>query len=70
MMSLIRGRNGKAPCPICLVPLELLHDISKTFALRNAGQGEEALRVYNDRKAAGEAILKKLGLRPVPVRSS
>ncbi|KAI5996912.1 hypothetical protein F5J12DRAFT_907015 [Pisolithus orientalis] len=66
MMSLIRGRNGKAPCPICLVPLELLHDISKTFALHNAGQGEEALRVYNDCKATGEAILKKLGLRPVP----
>ncbi|KAI5993749.1 hypothetical protein F5J12DRAFT_897024 [Pisolithus orientalis] len=46
MMSLIQGWNGKAPCPICLVPLELLHDISKTFALRNAGQGEEAL--YSD----------------------
>ncbi|KAI5998520.1 hypothetical protein F5J12DRAFT_906856 [Pisolithus orientalis] len=66
MMSLIQGQNGKAPCPICLVPLELLHDISKTFALHNAGQGEEALRVYNDCKAAGEAILKKLGLCPVP----
>ena len=70
MMSLIRGRNGKAPCPICLMPLEFLHDISKTFSLRNARQGEEALRMYNDRRATGEAILKKLGLRPIPVSPS
>ncbi|KAL4067272.1 hypothetical protein V8B97DRAFT_2025115 [Scleroderma yunnanense] len=34
-------QNGKAPCPVCLVPLEELHDLLKTFALCNAGQGED-----------------------------
>ncbi|KAL4070460.1 hypothetical protein J3A83DRAFT_4188499 [Scleroderma citrinum] len=43
MMSLIQGQNGKAPCPVCLVPLEELHDLLKTFALCNAGQGEDTL---------------------------
>ena len=66
-MSLIRGRGGKCPCPVCLVPLEELHDLSKTYPLRSVEEAQEALRVYKFSKAQGEAILKSLGLRPVEV---
>ncbi|KIJ11284.1 hypothetical protein PAXINDRAFT_164124 [Paxillus involutus ATCC 200175] len=65
MMSLIRGRNGKCPCTVCLVPLEELHDLAKTFPLRNSQQGEDALKTYRVKKSIGEELLKKLGLRPV-----
>jgi hypothetical protein len=68
MMSLIRGRGGKCPCPVCLVPLEELHDLSKTYALRSIGEAMEALRVYKRSRAQGEELLKALGLRPVEVR--
>ncbi|KAG1882566.1 hypothetical protein F4604DRAFT_1879304 [Suillus subluteus] len=66
MMSLIRGCGGKCPCPVCLVPLAELHDLSKTYPIRTVEEGQEALRVYNGvSKAQGELILKALGLRPV-----
>lgn len=66
-MSLIRGRNGKCPCPVCLVPLAELHDLSKTYAIRSIEEAMEALRVYKRSKAQGEELLKALGLRPVEV---
>ncbi|KAG1899351.1 uncharacterized protein F5891DRAFT_1128989 [Suillus fuscotomentosus] len=65
MMSLICGRNGKCPCPMCLVPLAELHDLSKTYPLRSMEKAKEALRVYRRSKAQGEELLKILGLRPV-----
>ncbi|KAG1725468.1 hypothetical protein EDD22DRAFT_982843 [Suillus occidentalis] len=65
MMSLIRGRGGKCPCPVCLVPLAELHDLSKTYALRSVEEAIEVLRVYKRSKAQGEELLKALGLRPV-----
>ncbi|KAG2114095.1 hypothetical protein BD769DRAFT_1630026 [Suillus cothurnatus] len=65
MMSLIRGRNGKCPCPVCLVPLAELHDLSKTYPLRSMEEAKEALRIYRHSKAQGEELLKILGLRPV-----
>ncbi|KIJ09892.1 hypothetical protein PAXINDRAFT_164338 [Paxillus involutus ATCC 200175] len=65
MMSLIRGRSGKCPCPVCLVPLEELHDLSKSFPLRSQTEAQEALTAWEENQARGEAILKKLGLRPV-----
>ncbi|KAG1850743.1 hypothetical protein C8R48DRAFT_750083 [Suillus tomentosus] len=65
MMSLIHGRNGKCPCPVCLVPLAELHDLSKTYPLRSMEEAKEALRVYRHSKAQGEELLKILGLRPV-----
>ncbi|KAG1874443.1 hypothetical protein F4604DRAFT_1880894 [Suillus subluteus] len=65
MMSLICGRGGKCPCPVCLVPLAELHDLSKTYPLRSMEEAKEALRVYGRSKAQGEEILKALGLRPV-----
>jgi len=66
-MSLIRGRTGKCPCPVCLVPLEELHDLSKTFPMRSIQEGKRGLQVYRARKAEGETILKALGLQPVEV---
>ncbi|KAG1730467.1 hypothetical protein EDB19DRAFT_1897064 [Suillus lakei] len=65
MMSLIRGRGGKCPCPVCLVPLAELHDLSKTYPLRSVDEAKEALRVYGLSKAQGEELLKALGLQPV-----
>ncbi|KAG9310133.1 hypothetical protein JVU11DRAFT_9748 [Chiua virens] len=65
MMSLIRGRLGKCPCPVCLVPLEDLHDLSKSFAARSREQAEAALDVWMGDRQRGEEMLKKLGLRPI-----
>ncbi|KAG2137820.1 hypothetical protein BD769DRAFT_1351482 [Suillus cothurnatus] len=65
MMSLIRGRGGKCPCPVCLVPLTELHDLSKTYPLRSVEEAKEALHTYGLSKAQGEVLLKALGLRPV-----
>ncbi|KAG1849251.1 hypothetical protein F4604DRAFT_1593550 [Suillus subluteus] len=65
MMSLIRGQNCKCPCPVCIVPLEELHNLSKTFALRSMQDATEALNVYKISKGRGEALLKALGLRAV-----
>ncbi|KAG2085342.1 uncharacterized protein F5147DRAFT_793714 [Suillus discolor] len=65
MMSLIRGRGGKCPCPVCLVPLAELHDLSKSYPIRTVEEAQEALRIYGCSKAEGEQILKALGLRPV-----
>ncbi|KAI5993201.1 hypothetical protein EDD15DRAFT_2388095 [Pisolithus albus] len=65
MMSLIRGRTGKCPCPVCLVPLEELHDISRTYPMRSVEQAQRALRIYRHNRSEGEKALKALGLRPV-----
>ncbi|KAG1847898.1 hypothetical protein F4604DRAFT_1883959 [Suillus subluteus] len=65
MMSLVCGRGGKCPCPICLVPLAELHDLSKSYPIRTVEEVQEALHVYGLSKAQGEQILKALGLRPV-----
>ncbi|KAG0708024.1 hypothetical protein DFH29DRAFT_979603 [Suillus ampliporus] len=51
MMSLICGRGGKCPCPVCLVPLVELHDLSKTYPLRSVEEVKEALCVYGLSKA-------------------
>lgn len=67
MMSLIRGRGGKCPCPVCLVPLAELHDLSKSYPIRTVEEAQEALRVHKLSKAQGEQVLKALGLRPVAV---
>ncbi|KAG2132824.1 uncharacterized protein EDB93DRAFT_1242892 [Suillus bovinus] len=65
MMSLIRGVQCKCPCPVCLVPLNELSDLSKTFAIRTAKDAQDALAVYKRSKTQGEELLKSLGLRAV-----
>ncbi|KAG1904216.1 uncharacterized protein F5891DRAFT_1126635 [Suillus fuscotomentosus] len=65
MMSLIRGLQCKCPCPVCLVPLDELHDLSKTFPIRSAKDAQAALNIYKQNRTQGEEVLKGLGLRPV-----
>ncbi|KAG1747467.1 hypothetical protein EDB19DRAFT_1826190 [Suillus lakei] len=65
MMSLIHGHGGKCPCPVFLVPLAELHDLSKTYPLRSVDEAKEALHIYGLSKAQGEELLKALGLQPV-----
>ncbi|KAI6137977.1 hypothetical protein BKA82DRAFT_4333666 [Pisolithus tinctorius] len=55
----------KFPCPFCLVPLEELWDLSKTYEMRTTKQHQEALALYEQKKSASEKKLKSLGLRPV-----
>ncbi|KAI6143422.1 hypothetical protein BKA82DRAFT_4331282 [Pisolithus tinctorius] len=64
MMSLIRGTKSKRPCPVCLVPLEDLSQLAKSFPTHTIRQAKEALAIYQEKKSAGEPILKALGLRP------
>ncbi|KAI6146925.1 hypothetical protein BKA82DRAFT_35708 [Pisolithus tinctorius] len=65
MMSLIRGMKSKCPCPVCLVPLEELSHLAKSFPTCTIRQAKEALTIYQEKKSAGEPILKALRLRPV-----
>ena len=67
MMALICGTKGKCPCPMCLVPLEELHNLAKTFPMRTISQAVEGYQVYLRKKTLGDEILKALGLRPVDV---
>ncbi|KIJ09545.1 hypothetical protein PAXINDRAFT_157859 [Paxillus involutus ATCC 200175] len=60
--------KGKCLCPICLAPLEELSELSKTFDIRSVAQVKHALAVYQQKKSEGEAILKALGLQPVPLQ--
>ncbi|KAI5982651.1 hypothetical protein EDD15DRAFT_2377451 [Pisolithus albus] len=65
VMTLIRRTKCKRPCPICLVPLEKLWDLSKTYEMRTVKQHKEALVAYEIKKSVGEKKLKSLGLRPI-----
>ncbi|KAG2140624.1 hypothetical protein DEU56DRAFT_734807, partial [Suillus clintonianus] len=65
MMSLIRGHHSKCLCPVCIIPLDELHDLSKSFRLRSMQDAIAALNVYEESKARGEELLKVLGLRPI-----
>ncbi|KIO03606.1 hypothetical protein M404DRAFT_26915 [Pisolithus tinctorius Marx 270] len=65
VMMLIRGMKCKFPCPFCLVPLEELWDLSKTYEMRKTKQHQEVLALYEQKKSAGKKKLKSLGLHPV-----
>ncbi|KAG1743670.1 uncharacterized protein EDB91DRAFT_1236667 [Suillus paluster] len=65
MMSLICSVQCKCPCPVCLIPVNELSDLSKTFAIRTAKDAQDALAVYKRSKTQGKELLKSLGLRAV-----
>ncbi|KIN94997.1 hypothetical protein M404DRAFT_34563 [Pisolithus tinctorius Marx 270] len=65
VMTLIRGTKSKCPCPFCLVPLEQLWDLKKTYEMRTTEQHKRALALFEEKKTVGEKKLKSLGLRPV-----
>ena len=67
MMSLIWGAKGKCPCLVCLVPLDQLHEISRSFPAWIVADAVEALRLYSVDHAKGEEQLKQFGLRPISV---
>ena len=69
MMCLLRGTKSKCLCPMCLVPLEELSNLSKTFEACTSAQVKHTLAVYHQKKSEGEWILKALGLWPVTVSS-
>jgi len=66
-MALLHGVNSKCPCPICFVPLEELHDLTKNHPLRIMEQGRLALEAWEAKKSVGEERLKAFGLCPVQV---
>ena len=69
MMSLIRGCLGKCPCPVCPVPLDELHDLTKSFTTRTQAQAKSALKAWEECRREGEELLKWLGLQLVEVRN-
>ena len=68
-MALIRGTNGKCPCPVCLVPKDEQHNLGKTFRERTAFQSQTVVEhAMNLPHETAEKHLKKNGLRPIRVR--
>ncbi|KAI5988874.1 hypothetical protein F5J12DRAFT_898070 [Pisolithus orientalis] len=65
VMTLIRGTKSKCPCPFCLVPLEQLWDLKKTYEMRTTEQHKRVLALFEEKKTVGEKKLKSLGLCPV-----
>ena len=67
VMSLIRGPNGKCPCPVCLVTGENIMNHLVMAVLRADEQGEHIVNDDTTNKKTKEAKLKILGLRNVKV---
>lgn len=65
-MILIRGNNCLYPCPVCLVPNELLSDLNTEWPLRTVEEAQEALQ-YTTAEERKEAT-KALGIRPIWVK--
>ncbi|KAI6002407.1 hypothetical protein F5J12DRAFT_947888 [Pisolithus orientalis] len=65
MMLLIHGHTGKCPCPVCLIPLGELHNISKTYPLHSMDEAQCAMHIYRHSHTEGEKVLKALGLQPI-----
>jgi hypothetical protein len=70
-MTLIRGVQSLYPCPVCLVPWDLLSDLSDRHALRTAEQTQGLLQEADASltREAAEELLKEYGLRDVKVIS-
>ena len=67
-MALIRGSNGLAPCPVCLVPRDKLSDLSQSFKLRDTVSHTSHIDLENyTTPAKREEKLKELGLQPLEV---
>lgn len=68
-MALTRGITSNFPCPVCLVPREEQHDVTKTFNLRSTDEMHEIYTLSQDLSAKDrEEYLKDVGLRNVEVR--
>ncbi|KAI0343363.1 hypothetical protein BDW22DRAFT_1329317 [Trametopsis cervina] len=61
--ALLRGLQGLAPCPICIVPKGTLSDLSVTYPLRNASRIKTLIN--KPHSSEKNDTLKLLGLRDV-----
>lgn len=69
-MTLIRGVQGKYPCPICLVPKEDQGNLLIEHELRSGEESERLVRQsMKMARSEAEELLKKQSLRPVMVCS-
>lgn len=68
-MALTRGVNAYFPCPICLVPEDLLSQLDQFFEARtHSSMKEVVLDARNNRYAEDrEDLLKHYGLRNIDV---
>ncbi|EIW75195.1 hypothetical protein CONPUDRAFT_66265 [Coniophora puteana RWD-64-598 SS2] len=71
MMTLIRGSSSKHPCPVCLIPSNLQHDLSQHYPRRSAQEAMSLVRRYNNaditsqEKREVDSLLDEQSLRPV-----
>lgn len=69
-MTLIRGVNALFPCPVCLVPKDMLWKMAETFPLRTTESMKAVFEGAQNCRLAEEKddLLKSSGLRDVQVR--
>ena len=62
-MALIRGTNGKCPCPICYVPKERQGQVVQTYPICVAETVQQIFQSLKDAsKSKQEKTMKHLGL--------
>jgi hypothetical protein len=68
-MTLIRGFGGKCPCPVCLVPDNLLSQLLLDFPLRTTTSMKSILTQAKEMglQIEKEEIYKSVGLRGIVV---
>jgi hypothetical protein len=68
-MALIRGAQGKFPCPICFIPKDEQSDLTQVYDLRTAKDTQKTLKAADalEHGTAKEALLKSKGLRYIKV---
>ena len=68
-MALIRGLNGKAPCPICLIRQDNLWNLQDTSLLRTTENSQAVILKARSQQLLShkEEILKEAGLRDIDV---
>ena len=65
-MTALWGLKGKALCPVCLIPMEILSDLSVMSVLRTAKDSMDSfLKAQEGTFAEAEKELKPKGLRPI-----
>ncbi|KAI6103321.1 hypothetical protein EDD17DRAFT_1778697 [Pisolithus thermaeus] len=65
LLLTIRWHTCKCPCPVCLVPIDQLHNLTKTYPPHLMDQAQDSLSTYDYSHMEGEELLKALGLQPI-----
>ena len=68
-MALIRGLNGKAPCPICLIRQDNLWNLQDTSLLRTTENSQAVILKARSQQLLShkEEILKEVELRDIDI---